>query len=133
MALPNAADIQKSVLRLAGYYTFTVPVAGALAAQDYLGDTTNDEGQPMPQGTLEAVRVNLSSTDDGNTDVQLENETTGTTHSYTLGTSAYEEETGIGLYFSEGDELSVAVTSVTTPGDAIGITLLHEVAPAPMN
>lgn len=87
----------------------------------------------MPQGTLDEARVSLASADDGNTEIQLENETAGTTHSFTLDADTWTTETGIDLYFSEGDELSVTVNSVTTPGDDANLTIVHQVDQAPMN
>lgn len=132
--MEDISDLGKSVERLGDYYEVTIPLGdNTLAAQDYIGDTTNDAGIPMPQGELEAARVTLGAADDGNTTVQIDNETANNNHSFDLDADTYTAETGIGLYFSEGDELSAQVTSVTTPGDGLSIHLRFKVDPAPMN
>jgi len=128
------SDLRKSVERLSGYYTVTVPLGDAiLTSQDYLGDTSNDDGVPMPEGDLQEARVTLTAADDGNTTVQIDNETADNNHSFDLDNDSYTAETGIGLHFSEDDELSVHVSSVTTPGDGLSMVLTFDVNTAPMN
>lgn len=138
MGLPNSGDIQKSVDRLRRYYTIEVPLGGTLAAQDYLGSTSGDAGVQVPQGTLESVDVTLSAADDGNTTVQIDNETQDNNVTFDLENDSYTSATptdgsGNPLYFSEGDELSVSVSSVNTPGDGLSAILTIEVGAAPMN
>lgn len=134
MGLPNSADVQKSVERLTEYYHVSVPLGdSAIAAQDYLGDTTNDAGVPVPSATLDSARVTLGAADDGNTSFTVHNETKNNTHAFTLDADTYTAETGIGLYFSEGDEVAVEADAVTTPGDGISLVLTFEVNPAPTN
>lgn len=127
------SDLLKSVERLSKYFQHTVTLAGTLAAQDYLGDTSADEGVPQPQGTIEQVHVTLGSADDGNTTIVLENETTGDTHTTTLESDNYTADSSASLYFSEGDELSISVGNVNTPGSDAAVTLVHDVDTAPMN
>lgn len=129
----GTADVYKMLRRLADYLPLTYTLGGTLAAQDYVGDTSADAGVPLPAGTLDEIYVTLGSGDDGNTTVVLENETTGTTHTTTLDADTFTTETGIGLYFSEGDELSISVGAVTTPGSDANVQLRHKVDRAPMN
>lgn len=128
------SDLRKSVERLSDYYTLTIPLGDAtLANQDYLGNTSGDEGVPMPDGTLEELHVTLTADDDGNTQFVVENETQGNTASGSLDADSFTQLTGIGLDFAEGDELSVTVDNVNTPGDGLSAVAIHEVRGAPMN
>lgn len=127
------SDLKKSIERVSNYYSSSYALPGTLSARDYVGDTTNDDGVPMPQGTVEGVFVTLGTADDGNTTVVIENETTGTTHTTTLEADTYTEDTSISLYFSEGDELSISVGATTTPADDANVTLHHDIDTAPMN
>ncbi|MFB6236931.1 MAG: hypothetical protein ABEH81_01035 [Halopenitus sp.] len=104
-------DIQKTLERLGDHQHVSVALPGTLAVSDYLGDTANDNGVPVEQSTLENATVNLQTSPNASSTIQIENETSGTTHSFDV-SSTYHEETGIDLHFSEGDELSVTVTSV---------------------
>lgn len=133
MGLPNSADVQKSVERLTEYYHVSVPLGGTLAAQDYLGNTTDNAGVPVPSATLDSARVTLSAADDGATSFTVHNETKNNTASFTLEADTYTEAENLDLYFSEDDELSVEVDAVTTPGDGLSLVLTFEVEPAPMN
>jgi hypothetical protein len=128
------SDLLKSVERLSGYYTLTIPLGDAtLAAQDYLGNTSGDEGVPLPQGSIEEVHVTLTADDDGNTTVQLDNETQDNNFSFGLNADSFTQHTSDSLYFSEDDELSLSVTSVTTPGDGLSVVVYVDVDTAPMN
>lgn len=134
MANPQSYDLQKSAQRIGDYHYLVVPLGDAtLAAQDYLGNTAGDEGVPAPNARLQEAHITLTAADDGNTTVQIDNETQNTNHSFSLDADTFTQETGIDLYFSEGDEVSVQVNSVTTPGDGLSAVLVFEVEHAPMN
>lgn len=126
-----SVDLKKSLRRFAQYYQVSVGLPGTASAADYLGDTTNDAGSPMPDGTIEEAYVNFQTAPNTTTTITLENEATGTTHDIDV-TSAYHEETDIGLNFSDGDELSVAVTSADGGSDG-HVSIHHEVDLTPMN
>lgn len=126
-------DLLKTIENVAGYYQTQYTLYGTLAAQDYVGDTTGDAGVPMPPGDIVGAYITLDSADDGNTTVVIENETQGTTATVTLDADTFTEDTTIDLSFEAGDELSISVGSVTTPGSEANVVLHHDVDTAPMN
>jgi len=105
--------------------TLSYVLHGALAAQDYLGDTAGDSGVPMPDCTLNHVHYHLGSADDGNTDVVFHNETQGTSATVTLSTNT-EDDADLDLGFNEGDEFAIEVDSVTTPGSDLSLLVEYE-------
>lgn len=133
MALPDAGDVAKSVDRVRRFFTVTAALPGTWSASDYLGDSTADAGKKMPEGTLTSAHVNCQTVPDASSDLVVENETTGTTHTITVN-AAYVEETGIDIYFSEGDELSVYFSSVgaTVAGADGEVVVEFEIEPSPL-
>lgn len=127
------SDLIKSFERIGGHYVVTVALPGTWAVADYLGDTTNNAGLPVPGGTLVDAFLNAQTSPNASSDVSIENETTGTTHTITVD-STYETASP-DLDFSDNDELSVAFTSVgaTAAGADGSLVLVFEVDKAPMN
>lgn len=105
---------------------FTWVVHGALAAGDVLGDTTAEEGRPLPAGRVTGVDYHLGTADDGNTEITVHNVTAGTSGTLTLSTNAVDEDEGLDLKFSEGDELALEVTNTNTPGSDLTLALRVE-------
>lgn len=124
-------DLKKTLRRFAQYYHVEVGLPGTLAASDYLGDTANDAGVPLPNGEVESVYVNLQTAPTSSSTITLENESTGTTYDVTV-SDAYHEETDVGLSFADGEELSVAVTAADGGADG-HVDIHYDVDLTPMN
>lgn len=127
-------DIQRTFNRLSGVEYLTVALPGTWSASDYLGDSTNDTGANVSGPcTLKEAKVNCQTSPDASSDLVVENETSGNTHTITVN-GTYVSETGIDLHFSDSDEVSVYFSSVgaTTAGADGEVVLEFEVDDHPV-